>query len=59
MPLSLVHNVAVVGEKGEVKGHMTVSVRFMEGKVVVVERERDVCARTFFDHLLSLSILLT
>ncbi len=31
VPLSLVHNVAVVGEKGEVKGHLTVSVRFMEG----------------------------
>ena len=32
VPFSLVHNVAVVGEKGEVKGHMTVSVRFMEGQ---------------------------
>lgn len=32
VPFSLVHKVAVVGEKGEVKGHMTVSVRFMEGK---------------------------
>lgn len=34
VPFSLVHDVAVVGEKGEVKGHMTVSVRFMEGKVI-------------------------
>ena len=33
VPFSLVHNVAVVGEKGEVKGHMTVSVRFMEGEI--------------------------
>ena len=33
VPFSLVHKVAVVGEKGEVKGHMTVSVRFMEGNV--------------------------
>ena len=32
VPLSLVHNVAIVGEKGEVKGHLTVSVRFMHGK---------------------------
>ena len=30
--LSLVHTVAIVSEKGEVKGHLTVSIRFMSGK---------------------------
>ena len=32
VPLSLVHDVAIVSDKGEVKGHLTVSVRFMSGK---------------------------
>ena len=32
MPLSLVHDVAIVSEQGEVKGHLTVSVRFMSGE---------------------------
>ena len=40
IPLSLVHTVAVVGEKGEVKGHLTVSVRFMHGKLRGIELER-------------------
>ena len=31
VPLSLVHKVAIVSEKGEVKGHVTISVRFMPG----------------------------
>ena len=31
IPISLVHKVAVVGEKGEVKGHVTISIRFMQG----------------------------
>ena len=30
-PTSLVHKVAIVSERGEVKGHLTVSVRFMPG----------------------------
>ena len=30
-PTSLVHQVAIVSERGEVKGHLTVSVRFMPG----------------------------
>ena len=34
MPLSLVHDVAIVSDKGEVKGHLTVSVRFMSGKKI-------------------------
>ena len=32
IPLSLVHKVVIVSEKGEVKGHLTVSIRFMSGK---------------------------
>ena len=32
VPLSLVHKVAIVSEKGEVKGHLTVSIRFMAGE---------------------------
>ena len=32
IPLSLVHKLAVVNEKGEVKGHLTVSIRFVSGK---------------------------
>lgn len=35
VPFSLVHKVAVVGEKGEVKGHLTVSIRFMQGEELV------------------------
>ena len=31
VPISLVRKVAIVGEKGEVKGHLTVSVRYMTG----------------------------
>ena len=34
VPLSLVHDVAIVSDQGEVKGHLTVSVRFMAGKLV-------------------------
>ena len=34
VPLSLVHKVAVVGENGEVKGHVTLSVRVMQGALV-------------------------
>ena len=33
IPVSLVRKVAVVGEKGEVKGHSTVSIRYMAGNV--------------------------
>ena len=36
VPLSLVQNVAIVSDKGEVKGHLTVSVRFMEGVCMCV-----------------------
>jgi kinesin family protein 1 len=36
VPLSLVHDVAIVSDKGEVKGHLTVSVRFMSGKKICV-----------------------
>ena len=36
MPLSLVHDVAIVSKKGEVKGHLTVSVRFMSGKRIIL-----------------------
>ena len=32
VPLSLVHDVAIVSDQGEVKGHLTVSVRFMSGE---------------------------
>ena len=32
VPLSLVHKVVIVSEKGEVKGHLTVSIRFMAGE---------------------------
>ncbi|XP_019856044.1 PREDICTED: kinesin-like protein unc-104 [Amphimedon queenslandica] len=35
VPVSLVRKVAIVGEKGEVKGHLTVSIRYM------AEREMD------------------
>ena len=31
VPISLVRKVAIVGEKGEVKGHLTISVRYMTG----------------------------
>ena len=31
VPLSLVHKVAIVSNKGEVKGHLTISIRFMAG----------------------------
>lgn len=31
VPVSLVRKVAIVGEKGEVKGHLTVSIRYMAG----------------------------
>ena len=30
-PTSLVHKVAIVSERGEVKGHLTVSIRYMPG----------------------------
>ena len=33
VPLSLVHKVAIVSNKGEVKGHLTVSIRFMAGMI--------------------------
>ena len=32
VPMSLVRKVAIVGEKGDVKGHLTVSIRYMAGK---------------------------
>ena len=32
VPLSLVQKVAIVSEKGEVRGHLTVSIRYMSGK---------------------------
>ena len=32
VPVSLVRKVAIVGEKGEVKGHLTVSIRYMAGR---------------------------
>ncbi len=35
LPHSLVHKVAVVGEKGEVKGHVTISVRVMQGVLLL------------------------
>ena len=44
VPISLVHDVAIVSDKGEVKGHLTVSVRFMSGECVCVcvcVRERE------------------
>lgn len=31
VPLSLVQKVAIVSEKGEVRGHLTVSIRYMSG----------------------------
>ena len=34
--LSLVHKVAIVSEKGEVKGHLTVSIRFMSGEQGII-----------------------
>ena len=35
-PTSLVHKVAIVSERGEVKGHLTVSVRFMPGIYIIL-----------------------
>ena len=32
IPVSLVRKVAIVGDKGDVKGHLTVSVRYVAGK---------------------------
>ena len=32
VPVSLVRKVAIVGEKGEVKGHLTISIRYMAGR---------------------------
>lgn len=32
IPIPIVHEVVIASEKGEVKGHLTVSTRFIEGK---------------------------
>ena len=32
LPSSLVYRVAIVSEKGEVKGHLTVSIRYLSGE---------------------------
>lgn len=36
IPVSLVRKVAIVAEKGDVKGHLTVSVRYVAGAILVV-----------------------
>lgn len=36
-PTSLVHKVAIVSERGEVKGHLTVSIRFMPGTLYMYD----------------------
>lgn len=42
VPVSMVRKVAIVGEKGEVKGHLTISVRYLTGtNAVYLELEFD------------------
>ena len=35
LPSSLVYRVAIVSEKGEVKGHLSVSIRYLSGKRLI------------------------
>ena len=60
VPLSLVHKVAIVSEKGEVKGHVTISVRFMPGvrkrQIVIL---LTLCLLTFHHAWADIVILLT